>query len=68
MNNKPADVIYVDFFAKIAIFFYLNEKQSCFCSLMNKKGRRNTQNTPLVKPNISVLEDLSKKICFTPKL
>ena len=40
------------------------KNEAAFCSLMNKKGRRNTQNTPLVKPNIPVLEDLSKKHFF----
>ena len=35
---------------------------------MNKKGRQNTQNTPLMKPNIPVLQDLSKKDIFYSKI
>ena len=44
------------------------KNEAAFCSLMNKKGGRNTQNTPLVKPNIPVLEDLSKKDFFYSKI
>ena len=44
------------------------KNEAAFCSLMNKKGRRNTQNTPLVKPNTPVLEDLSKKDIFYSKI
>ena len=44
------------------------KNEAAFCSLMNKKGRGNTQNTPLVKPNIPVLEDLSKKDIFYSKI
>ena len=44
------------------------KNEAAFCSLMNKKGRRNTQNTPLVKTNTPVLEDLSKKDIFYSKI
>ena len=44
------------------------KNEAAFCSLMNKKGRRNTQNTPLVKPNTPVLEYLSKKDIFYSKI
>ena len=44
------------------------KNEAAFCSLMNKKGRRNTQNTPLVKPNTPALEDLSKKDIFYSKI
>ena len=44
------------------------KNEAAFCSLMNKKGRQNTQNTPLMKPNIPVLEELSKKDIFYSKI
>ena len=44
------------------------KNEAAFFSLMNKKGRQNTQNTPLMKPNIPVLEDLSKKDIFYSKI
>ena len=44
------------------------KNEAAFRSLMNKKGRQNTQNTPLMKSNIPVLEDLSKKDIFYSKI